>query len=568
MPLLVAETSDGVHMNTADFIAAAPPRRAHEWELRAASRARCGSPTWPTPSACGPRSTARTCRTPVHGDPEHDLLRVAGVDEPGRARAARRARRARAGADRSGHRPARPHRAARARLGAARAHRPLSAPGYSRGSDGARRLLRRHGRLGAHRAARAARHARARAAATACSSTAARARSASSCAPSGSPELDAVFITHLHADHWLGLPGMLKTFDLRDRERPLRVHGPPGLARCWAACGRSSGGRLPARRRRARAATRGGVATATRSRVRGRAPRAGARLRARRGRPARALRRRAPRARSASRQGPDFGRLQRGETVGGVRPEQVMGERRRGRKVVLSGDTRPARRGRASPPHGADLLVHEATFLEDERDRARRDGPLAPPARPPSWRATPACGCSRSPTSRRATSRARSATRRARSSPTPSSPRDFDAVEMPFPERGEPQRRAPRTRELEPASRRAGRAGRPRAAERPAAATAGSPRRCGSTPLMATIAVTSCPLPRPSNCAAAARIRPAPGGGAGASSSRRSASGRALAIGVQSGAVAPTRPATRCAARPRRPRAPRARGGPRSRRSR
>src|SRR3954466_16425057 len=37
-----------------------------------------------------------------------------------------------------------------------------------------------------------------------------------------------VFITHLHAGHWLGLPGMLKTFELRDRERPLAVHGPPG----------------------------------------------------------------------------------------------------------------------------------------------------------------------------------------------------------------------------------------------------------------------------------------------------------------------------------------------------
>src|SRR3982751_493530 len=45
----------------------------------------------------------------------------------------------------------------------------------------------------------------------------------------GLPELDEVFLTHFHADHWLGLPGMLKTFDLRGRERPLTVHGPPGL---------------------------------------------------------------------------------------------------------------------------------------------------------------------------------------------------------------------------------------------------------------------------------------------------------------------------------------------------
>src|SRR3954453_8999558 len=45
----------------------------------------------------------------------------------------------------------------------------------------------------------------------------------------GLAEIDAVFITHFHADHWLGLPGMLKSFALRDRERPLTVYGPPGL---------------------------------------------------------------------------------------------------------------------------------------------------------------------------------------------------------------------------------------------------------------------------------------------------------------------------------------------------
>ena len=45
----------------------------------------------------------------------------------------------------------------------------------------------------------------------------------------GLPEVDAVFLTHFHADHWLGLPGMLKTFDLRAREAPLTIYGPPGL---------------------------------------------------------------------------------------------------------------------------------------------------------------------------------------------------------------------------------------------------------------------------------------------------------------------------------------------------
>src|ERR671915_2662433 len=48
-------------------------------------------------------------------------------------------------------------------------------------------------------------------------------------------ELEEVFLTHFHADHVLGLPGMLKTFSLRGRERPLSVYGPRGLERLFAA---------------------------------------------------------------------------------------------------------------------------------------------------------------------------------------------------------------------------------------------------------------------------------------------------------------------------------------------
>src|ERR1700745_2780358 len=45
----------------------------------------------------------------------------------------------------------------------------------------------------------------------------------------GLVDLAEIFITHFHADHVLGLPGMLKTFSLRGREQPLSVYGPRGL---------------------------------------------------------------------------------------------------------------------------------------------------------------------------------------------------------------------------------------------------------------------------------------------------------------------------------------------------
>ena len=49
----------------------------------------------------------------------------------------------------------------------------------------------------------------------------------------GLVELEELLITHFHADHVLGLPGMLKTFALRQRERELTVYGPRGLQRLF-----------------------------------------------------------------------------------------------------------------------------------------------------------------------------------------------------------------------------------------------------------------------------------------------------------------------------------------------
>ena len=54
-------------------------------------------------------------------------------------------------------------------------------------------------------------------------------------------ELTEIFITHFHADHWLGLPGLLKTFDLRGREAPLAIHGPRGLDDLLAIVMRAAG---------------------------------------------------------------------------------------------------------------------------------------------------------------------------------------------------------------------------------------------------------------------------------------------------------------------------------------
>jgi ribonuclease Z len=185
----------------------------------------------------------------------------------------------------------------------------------------------------------------------------------------GLPDIEAVYLTHLHADHWLGLPGMLKSFDLRDREAPLAVYGPPGTAALMKAMRVVYGNlRYPFGVVELEAGEAVGYdgyevgAFNVRHRTQAfgyaileddRPGRFDDKLATELGVPF----------------GPDFGRLQRGETVNGVRPEQVVGPARPGRRIVLSGDTAPCDMVRVAAD-GADVLVHEATFTEEEHDRA------------------------------------------------------------------------------------------------------------------------------------------------------------------------------------------------------
>jgi ribonuclease Z len=186
-------------------------------------------------------------------------------------------------------------------------------------------------------------------------------------------ELEEVFITHYHADHFLGLPGMLKTFSLRGRERPLTVHGPPGLEALFRALGPVIGKttyplelvELEPREE----LKRDGYVVAPFA-VEHRVPAYGYAL-VEDQRPGRFDEQRARELGVAP--GPDYGRLQRGEPVPGsdglVQPEQILGPPRRGRKIVLAGDTAPCEMTKAVA-HGADLLVHEATFAEEDAERA------------------------------------------------------------------------------------------------------------------------------------------------------------------------------------------------------
>ncbi len=266
----------------------------------------------------------------------------------------------------------------------------------------------------------------------------------------GLADLDEIFITHLHADHWLGLPGMLKTFDLRDRERPLYLHGPRGLSDLIQGVMRYAGpttyGLYTVELEDGEILERDGyeieaVAVSHRGASLGYVfheydrpgifdPQ---------------------KAREAGlTEGPEFGRVQRGETINGVTPDMVMGPPRPGRKLTVSGDTRPCDALREAA-HRSDLLIHESTFAIEDAERAHQTGHST--AAQAAWIAREAevkLLALNHFSIRYPVRVLRDEAREIFANTV--MPRDFDSIEIPFAERGEPELRrwSDRDRDGEP----------------------------------------------------------------------------------------------------------------------
>ncbi|MEZ5099831.1 MAG: ribonuclease Z [Thermoleophilia bacterium] len=257
----------------------------------------------------------------------------------------------------------------------------------------------------------------------------------------GLVELDDVLLTHFHLDHVLGLPGMLKTFALRGRELPLTVHGPRGLRDLFGAL-RPLLGRLPypltlVELEPGEAIERAGWRVEAFA-VEHRSVALGYALveEARPGRfdldAARSL---------GVPEGPLWGALQRGESVTTptgdvVEPSQVLGEARAGRRVVVTGDTRPTR-SVLEASIGADVLIHEATFSEEERERAIETAHSTAAEAAEMARLAGVDLLALTHVSSRYFGS--ELAREARAVfPETVVPRDFDVIEVPFPERGRP----------------------------------------------------------------------------------------------------------------------------------
>ena len=191
--------------------------------------------------------------------------------------------------------------------------------------------------------------------------------------------LSEIFFTHFHADHFLGVIGLIRTLGLQVRTEPMVLYGPKGAKKLLGQAIQLGVERVPfeieiRELKPGEVAQRdaydicvfgtehggGSVGYALREHER----------------PGRFD---PDKARAAGvPEGHLWGKLQRGETVGlpdgrTVTADGIVGPKRPGRVIVFTGDTRPCA-AVVDAAQGADILIHEATFGEEEKERAKETG--------------------------------------------------------------------------------------------------------------------------------------------------------------------------------------------------
>jgi len=183
--------------------------------------------------------------------------------------------------------------------------------------------------------------------------------------------LSEIFFTHFHADHFLGVIGLIRTLGLQGRPEPLLLYGPKGAKKVLNDAIKLGVERVPfpveitelkagetikkdEYELRAFATEHGGGSIGYALKEHERRGRFDVEKAKAAGIP----------------EGPLWGKIAKGEMPG---PEGVVGPPRPGRLVVFTGDTRPTA-SVVDAAQGADLLIHEATFGEEEKERAKETG--------------------------------------------------------------------------------------------------------------------------------------------------------------------------------------------------
>ncbi|MDR7667169.1 ribonuclease Z [Methanosarcina sp. Z-7115] len=194
-------------------------------------------------------------------------------------------------------------------------------------------------------------------------------------AKTGMMSLSSIFVSHFHADHFLGIPGLIQTMSFMGRKEPLMIYGPEGTGE-FTELFKALGYFNLKYEVRGIQLKPGDIVEGSEYVIRAlktehSIPSLGYAL-VENPRPGRFNRERAIELGIAP--GPLFAKLQKGSPVevNGrfVKPEDVMGALRPGRTVVYSGDTRPCE-SVLEASRGADVLIHDGSFADEMADWAQ-----------------------------------------------------------------------------------------------------------------------------------------------------------------------------------------------------
>ncbi|MCJ7572061.1 MAG: ribonuclease Z [Candidatus Thermoplasmatota archaeon] len=192
-------------------------------------------------------------------------------------------------------------------------------------------------------------------------------------------QISKIFITHFHGDHFLGLPGLIQTMQLNDRDVPLHIYGPKGMNYLLEQI-LSLGYFKPNYPIVSHVVDEGDILDFEGYKINV--------LNVKHGIPALAYslvenirpgKFDKPKALSIGiPEGPLFSKLQKGETITlkngkKITSKMILGPSRKGRKIVFSGDTKPIKE-MVDFAKDADILIHEATFESELKDIAGEYG--------------------------------------------------------------------------------------------------------------------------------------------------------------------------------------------------
>ena len=184
-------------------------------------------------------------------------------------------------------------------------------------------------------------------------------------------KIRAILITHLHGDHVFGLPGLLQTMSLTGRKESVTIYGPPGIRDCIDAFMTVTQGETIYPMEIVEVS--GGESFAVRDmtvsvyRTEHNMASVGYRI-DEKDRPGKLDREKA--LSLGVKDGPDMSRLKNGETVNGVRPEQVLGPTIKGSSISYTGDTVKTE-SVTKGSKGVSVLIHESTYMSSDSELAK-----------------------------------------------------------------------------------------------------------------------------------------------------------------------------------------------------